>query len=320
MSSFPELVNPFSLDSGDGYFWLKGNLHTHTTCSDGKVEPQQRVDDYAAAGYDFLALTDHNRITPVTSVKAPQGLTLIQGVELHPDNAFGGQRHHLLALNVSEDMDARSMPAQHVIDAVKSQGGSIWLAHPYWSAVNILRDAMPLKGLAGIEVYNTACRVSGRGESSVHWDDWMNLTGEMIPAIANDDAHKFADDPMTDVCQSWTMVRVRERTPKAIVEALERGAAYSSTGPVIHEVKLSPSKRKESGNMFVTAHVRCSPCQRISVICNDYGVEYHRQGELFEEAVFDIYKNALHARLEFIGADGSKAWTNPFDLRAYYNV
>ena len=40
--------------------WLKGNLHAHTTESDGSRPPQEVVDDYAARGYDFLMISDHD--------------------------------------------------------------------------------------------------------------------------------------------------------------------------------------------------------------------------------------------------------------------
>ena len=39
---------------------LKGCLHTHTTCSDGKMTPQEVADAYQALGYDFIAYTDHD--------------------------------------------------------------------------------------------------------------------------------------------------------------------------------------------------------------------------------------------------------------------
>ena len=162
------LSDPFALGDDDGYTWLKGNLHCHTTNSDGKPPPQERLDGYVGQGYDFLCLSDHNDITRVDTVSAPDDFLLIQGAELHPSNPFGGQVHHFVSLNIHEDMDARSMPPQMVIDAVNEQGGSIWLAHPHWSSVNILRDTLPLTGLAGIEVFNTTCRRHGRGESSVH--------------------------------------------------------------------------------------------------------------------------------------------------------
>ncbi len=42
----------------------KGNLHTHTTCSDGVRSPEEAIAAYREAGYDFLAITDHRLYTP----------------------------------------------------------------------------------------------------------------------------------------------------------------------------------------------------------------------------------------------------------------
>lgn len=39
---------------------LRGCLHTHTTCSDGKMTPQEVADAYESKGYDFIAFTDHD--------------------------------------------------------------------------------------------------------------------------------------------------------------------------------------------------------------------------------------------------------------------
>src|SRR5207253_8844019 len=39
--------------------WLRGNLHAHTTYSDGVKTPQDLITEYEALGYDFLAITDH---------------------------------------------------------------------------------------------------------------------------------------------------------------------------------------------------------------------------------------------------------------------
>jgi len=38
---------------------LKGNLHTHTTLSDGSLSPKDVVYLYKEKDYDFIALTDH---------------------------------------------------------------------------------------------------------------------------------------------------------------------------------------------------------------------------------------------------------------------
>lgn len=42
-----------------GKIWYKGNLHTHTTNSDGAYAPEETIALYKSKGYDFLALTDH---------------------------------------------------------------------------------------------------------------------------------------------------------------------------------------------------------------------------------------------------------------------
>lgn len=307
------LVNPFSLASQDGYFWLKGNLHSHTTNSDGKAAPQDRLNGYIRKGYDFLCLSDHHEITYIESVTAPRDFVRIQGVELHPDNPFGGQRHHFLALNLKENIDARNMPPQHVIDEVRQQGGAVWLAHPHWSSVNIIRDTLPLHGLAGIEVFNTTCRCAGRGESSVHWDDWMDLENRLYPALGNDDAHAEEVNGR-DIYQGWTVVRVKERSSQAIVDALENGSCYASTGPEIYNIQLRQTENSTDKTRIVEATVNCSKALRIFAVCDVTGVEYREMDGTFEKATFDLRQNARWVRFEILGPDGTKAWSNPFDL------
>ncbi len=53
------IENPYAA-GGD---WYKGNIHCHTTESDGALSPGGVIWCYQAGGYDFLAITDHNTIT-----------------------------------------------------------------------------------------------------------------------------------------------------------------------------------------------------------------------------------------------------------------
>ena len=48
----------FQAFSAAGRFY-RGNLHTHSTLSDGTLPPEAVCAHYREAGYDFLALTDH---------------------------------------------------------------------------------------------------------------------------------------------------------------------------------------------------------------------------------------------------------------------
>lgn len=54
--------------------WFKGNLHTHSLWSDGNDYPEMIADRYKAAGYHFLAISDHNVLAEGTrwlELKAP---------------------------------------------------------------------------------------------------------------------------------------------------------------------------------------------------------------------------------------------------------
>ena len=42
--------------------FYKGNMHCHSTLSDGKLSPSEIKDAYKKNGYSFIAITDHDRI------------------------------------------------------------------------------------------------------------------------------------------------------------------------------------------------------------------------------------------------------------------
>ncbi len=58
--SAPEVPDAPPAPAGDGHYWWKGNLHTHTLWSDGDHFPEMAVHWYLKNGYHFLALSDHN--------------------------------------------------------------------------------------------------------------------------------------------------------------------------------------------------------------------------------------------------------------------
>ena len=60
--------------------FLKGNLHCHTTLSDGKGTPAAVIRQYENAGYDFLAITDHQRYN-FTNYEEGSDLLILPGIE-----------------------------------------------------------------------------------------------------------------------------------------------------------------------------------------------------------------------------------------------
>lgn len=83
------LQNPYR--SGDD-LWLKGNLHTHTTMSDGANVPTEVIADYERRGYDFLAITDHDLLVSPQEYQGQTSMVLIPGVEV---SALGPHILHL---------------------------------------------------------------------------------------------------------------------------------------------------------------------------------------------------------------------------------
>ena len=69
--------NPFSTAGN----WYRGNTHSHTTTSDGKLSVAELTRDYEEREYDFLVITDHNVVADVSQSRAVT-LLVIPGAEI----------------------------------------------------------------------------------------------------------------------------------------------------------------------------------------------------------------------------------------------
>ncbi len=85
-----------------GRYPYMGDLHMHSFRSDGREAPEIVAANYRKYGYDFLAITDHQRYYPSLEAMnafkdVPMDYTLVPGEEVHlPDNDvhivnFGGE-------------------------------------------------------------------------------------------------------------------------------------------------------------------------------------------------------------------------------------
>ena len=239
------LRNPFD-DSG---LWLRCALHAHTTNSDGELPPAMLAEHYARAGYDVLAITDHWRRTEAPSTER---LLVIPSAELNC--LLPGERDgHVLAFGIDEEPMGLLWTRPDLAAAaawIAEHGGVAYLAHPYWTGASTGEFDLP-DSVAGLEVYNAGCELEvARGLSSVHWDELLEA-GRLCFGIAADDSHH----PGFDSDLAWVWLRVPERSQDAVLEALASGCFYSSTGPVIHGVRV------EDG----LVEVRCSPCRTVTL-------------------------------------------------------
>jgi hypothetical protein len=294
------VVNPFA---APGPF-LKGNLHLHTTQSDGRLEPQEAINLYRDAGYDFLAITDHNRLT-LTSSLDTRGITMLPGMELDRARAELEQSVHIVAIGMESAFEVpQTRSLQSAITYISARSKFCFIAHPNWSSLTF-RDIQGVSGHVGVEVFNSTCeRGIGRGDSSETWSQLL-ARGERLLGFAVDDAHMHYHD----VLGGWVMLKAGSHAPEDIISALISGAFYSSSGPTIEDVSFEDD--------HVT--VRCSPCQAVSVISPrpGCGTTAHRivNGEApYTQVSLPFAPKWAPVRIECTDEKGRKAWTNPFWL------
>ena len=61
--------------------WYKGNLHSHTTNSDGKLKPEEAVTLYKKYGYHFLCLSEHDHFTDLSAQFDSPEFIILPGLE-----------------------------------------------------------------------------------------------------------------------------------------------------------------------------------------------------------------------------------------------
>ena len=285
---------------GDGLF-LRGNLHTHTTATDGKLSFDEICDAYAGAGYDFLSVTDHYIYTRKDSDK----LILFPGVEINYDDKEHYSFDHIVAVLLDPDggypdgeevvpvPPAAPWAVQRMIDQLRAKGHFIIYAHPTWSR----RDASTLSHLEGIdalEVYNTCCDLTAAGYSDQHYDGLL-MRGKHLFAVCTDDTH-------TSDCLfgGWICVKAKERSREAIAQALKAGRFYASQGPQIYDYRL------EDG----VVSVDCSPASCIRFVTYDHWGKSLR-GEAMTRGEFKLRRDEYMLRIEVIDEQGRRAFTQP---------
>jgi len=291
-----EFANPFSAPGT----WFKGNLHTHTTVSDGSRTPETTAQAYREAGYDFLALSDHMKVTVIEN-EWPDDFLLLLGTELHGDTSEVGESYHILGIGLTEPGEPpQEITVPSAIGWIKEHGGEAVFAHPYWSGL-VVSDLLKWDGTLGVEVFNTTCYAAvGKGCSAAHWDDLLGRK-ERAWGFAVDDCHGNRD-----LTTAWVMVKAAALTRDAIMQSLRAGLFYSSYGPAIGDISIAHD----------TVSVRTSPAVEINFIAQRWagGHFLAPAGEPLTEASYKLRGHELYLRVECRDAQGRWAWANPIFL------
>lgn len=283
-----------------GLRFYKGNLHTHTSNSDGRVTPEACMKLYQEAGYDFLALTDH---WFVGEERNCHGMLVLPGAEY--DFSFPGQVLHIVCLFPSQARAAgiaRGMSHQEVIARVNAAGGVVIAAHPAWS-LNTHDFLLGLDGVDIAEVYNTISGepYNGPRANSEGILDVTAASGKLYRLAASDDSHFYRGEQ----CVSYTMVQAEELTVPSILAALRAGRFYASQGPEFRNIE-------KRGNEIL---VETSPVSRITFCSDRFWVAGRcTEGEGQTERVYQIQPGETFVRVRLTDAQGRNAWSSPIPV------
>jgi predicted metal-dependent phosphoesterase TrpH len=299
------MINPFKQPGR----WLRGNTHSHSTMSDGRLPLEERFAQYREGGYQFLVLTDHGKVSDVSACST-QDFLAVSGSELHPPNPYGGDTYHFVAINIHEPVPYAGYHPNEVIQAVRDQGGLAVLCHPYWCG-HTLRDLAPLEGYFAVEVYNDTCeQLIGKGHSEAHWDDLLDTVGPCWGIAADDSHHQERD-----VFHGWIMVKAPDLTLPALLQALQDGAFYSTQGPEFLDLDLREEEVPygEGTRLAPVISVRCSPVRAIAFKAQrSRGKRFLADPEQgLTEAEYAAGRGEKYVRVEITDAEGRKAWSNP---------
>jgi len=292
--------------------FYRGNLHTHSTLSDGVLEPAEVCRRYKAEGYDFIALTDHfvgcydYPIADTTGFR-DEKFTTILGAELHTGAMQNGNIWHILAVGLPHDFAPSNSPdfAPHkdqetgaeIAERARDAGAFVAIAHPQWSGLT-MADARSIEAAHAVEVYNHGCYAGCDRGFGHHTLDLLLSEGRKLTLCATDDAHFYEPDHFG----GWVMVKAAENTPEALLEALKAGQHYSSQGPEFRDIRWSDD----------AVEVDCSSVA--SVIVTGPGTPsaaLHGHSMTTARLPLDRLAGADWLRVTLVDHAGKRAWSNP---------
>jgi hypothetical protein len=296
--------------------WFKGNTHTHTLNSDGDSTPDEVVRWYREHGYQFLVLTDHNFLTSVDALNALHGadqkFLIVKGEEV--TDRFGDKPLHVNGLDVAQTVPPQGGQSvvdvlQRNVDAIRKENGIPHINHPNFRWAITAEELRQVRNTTLFEVYNGHPQVNNLGGGGVPgleeaWDAILS-SGQLLYGIAVDDAHAFKQPGNPDVAgpgRGWVMVRAARLEARSVLQALERGDFYASTGIVLEDV------RADAKGITVTVKPDAFAKYRIQFV--------GKGGRILREvaaaaATYEIKGDEGYVRARVLESNGRMAWAQP---------
>jgi hypothetical protein len=304
----------FQAPAWAGQTWYKGNTHTHTTESDGDSAPEVVIEWYRSHGYDFLVLSDHNVFTDPERFDHLQdsSFIIIAGEEV--TSSFERRPVHVNGLGVPGLVEARqdsTMVAtiQANVDAIREVEGVPHINHPNFGWAFGAEELAQVRGDRLLEIHNghpTVHNVGGGGAPGMEavWDALLT-GGKRIYGIAVDDAHHFQGEFSPDRAnpgRGWVAVRADGLEGTSVLEALEAGRFYASTGVELADVRVTD--RRIEIEIAPRANFRYT-----TAFIGAGGRELART--TLNPAVYDLSGSEMYVRAKIVDSRGDAAWVQP---------
>ncbi|SDS08847.1 histidinol-phosphatase [Gramella sp. MAR_2010_147] len=168
---------------------------------------------------------------------------------------------HMGAINIEHVIEPKEGATiveliQNNLDAIKAQEKEIGqpvlqhLNHPNFTYAITAEDIKQLNGERFFEVFNGHPYVNNYGDS-IHdstetmWDKvniaYHAMGKPLLLGIATDDSHHYHkfESKWSNAGRGWVEVRSRELSPNAIINALEAGDFYASTGIELSKLEFN---------------------------------------------------------------------------------
>ena len=186
--------------------------------------------------------------------------------------------------------------------------------HPNFGWAISADELLQLQRTRLFEVFNGHPTVNNFGGGGVPgleevWDRMLS-SGKLLYGIAVDDAHYFKrpeDKTAPRPGQGWVYVRAPRLDSRALLEALERGDFYSSTGVELQSLTATSTA--------LTVAVKTEPQSK-------YRIQFiGKQGRVLSEAIsspatYTFKGDESYVRAKVIESNGKLAWIQPVPVGA----
>jgi len=299
------LLPPF--DKSQRFY--RGNLHGHSTHSDGVLSPEEVVNFYRSHNYDFTCISDHlwsdKRFCADTVLDARHlnqaDFITIPSAEIHcRGKAYASDGlWHIVANGLPLDfaVAADDEPVDVMIRRAMDAGAYVTVAHPEWYAMSST-EAQSVAHAHGVEILNYSCVISSARGSGIAIADVLLNEGYRISFTATDDSHF----EIPDAGGGWVMVAADALNADDIITALKEGRHYSSTGAELKSISLEGKK----------LIVETSPADHI-IVSGSGNAAMSVNGGGLSRAEFDLTSfNSAFFRVTVRDHLGHQAWSNPY--------